>query len=85
MNQLIYTNKLVLNTIKKILITEKKKPIIIIQGDHGYRFFKTRNSKIQRTEAHTIFSSYLLPDDLNRLLNDSIKPVQAFSLLFNKH
>ena len=85
LNQLIYTNKLVLNTIKKILITEKKKPIIIIQGDHGYRFFKTRNSKIQRTEAHTIFSSYLLPDDLNRLLNDSIKPVQAFSLLFNKH
>lgn len=85
LKQLVYTNKLVVNTIKRILIAEKKKPIIIIQGDHGYRFLKTRDSKIQRTEAHTIFSSYLFPDDINKLLNDSIRPIDAFSLLFNKH
>jgi hypothetical protein len=83
LKQLRYTNALVNETVRKILISEKKKPIIIIQGDHGYRFLNNVNSKIQKTEAFSIFSSYLLPDDIMKNLNDSIKPITVFSLLFN--
>jgi hypothetical protein len=85
LKQLRYTNSLILETIQKILSSEKKKPIIIIQGDHGYRYLKNFNSKVQGTEAHSMFSSYLFPDELRIHLNDSIKPIQALSLLFDEH
>jgi hypothetical protein len=85
LKQLQYTNTLVLETIQKILIFEEKKPIIIIQGDHGYRYLKNFDLKTQRIEAHTIYSSYLVPTDIKNRLYDSIKPIQAFSLFFNEN
>jgi hypothetical protein len=85
LRQLRYTNTLVINTIKNILFSEKKKPIIIIQGDHGYRYLKNVDLKNKRNEAHSIFSSYLYPQDIRSQLNDSIRPIDAISLLFNNH
>lgn len=60
------------------------KPIIIIQGDHGYRYLADADLKDQKIEAHSIFSYYLLPNNINIQLNDSIRPTCAFSLLFNE-
>ena len=85
LKQLRYTNTLVIETIRKILASENKKPIIIIQGDHGYRFLKNVDLKNRRIEAHSILSSYLFPKDLSINLNDSINPIQALSLLFNSN
>ena len=79
-----YTNSMVIKTIQNILTNEKKKPFIIIQGDHGYRFLENVDTKIQKTEGHTIFSAYLYPNELKIQLNDSIKPIEALSLLFDE-
>jgi hypothetical protein len=85
LKQLRYTNTLTVETIRKILQKENKRPIIIIQGDHGYRFLKKFDYKIRISEGHSIFSAYLFPDSLKINLKDSITPIQALSILFDKY
>lgn len=82
LSQLIYTNKLTIETINAILKNSKIKPIIIIQGDHGFRHLPERNKDI---ESHTIFNSYYFPDNDYKYLNDSINPVNSFRVILNKY
>jgi hypothetical protein len=84
LKQLIFTNKVVAKTIHTILLKSKKKPVIIIQGDHGFRFLHSGNSN-DNSEAHTIFNAYYFPDRDYATLNDSVKPVNTFRVLFNKY
>ncbi|MEY4927371.1 MAG: hypothetical protein RI894_1807 [Bacteroidota bacterium] len=78
--QLKYTNKLTLKALKHILKNDKTNPIILLQGDHGYRFFKALPLNDRRKEAHSIFSAYRVPDVIKQQLNDSIKTINVFRL-----
>jgi hypothetical protein len=83
LKQLIYTNKLTLITIKKILANSKSNPIIIIQGDHGFRSIDNVSKQDSLHEAHTIFNAYYLPSGGATMLNDSIKPANTFRLILD--
>ncbi len=84
LKQLKYTNQLLMNAIDNILAHEKGKPIIIIQGDHGFRDLKEIPYEERLSEASTIFNVYLFPDSTSeRSLYDSISPVNSFRVVFN--
>jgi len=80
--QLRFENTLVINTIRQILDHEKKRPIIIIQGDHGFRFLEGVSIAEKIKESHTILNAYLVPDEIKNELNDSIKPIDGLKLIF---
>jgi len=58
-----------------IIKKSKTPPIIILQSDHGVRYDKPSSKKI--------FNAYLLPNNGNTLLYDTISPVNTFRLIFN--
>lgn len=80
--QLRYTNKLIKDCIDSILIHSESKPIIIIQGDHGFRYLKNKD---QLAESFTILNAYYFPDQNYNLIYDSISPVNSFRIIFNKY
>lgn len=71
LGQLIYTNTLTLNSINQILKFSPRKPIIVIQGDHGYRGIKDA--------AHKIFYAIYTPDRI--IIPDTINPENTFKNL----
>jgi hypothetical protein len=84
LSQLKYTNKIITQLVENINEKSKTKPVIIIQGDHGYRYLEELDYADQLEESETIFNAYLLPDDsLQNLLYDSITPVNSFRIIFN--
>lgn len=82
LGQLKYANKLVMNSINSIFKNNPiTPPVIIIQGDHGYRYLPGKNLK----ESLSIFNAYYFPDhDYSKIYN-SISPVNTFRILFNKY
>jgi len=88
-NQLIFLNKKITEVVDIILSKSKVTPIIILQGDHGTcTSFPNTNewsnpTDINLKERLSIFNAYLLPDGGNKLLYDSITPVNSFRLIFN--
>jgi len=83
LDQLIYTNKVVLDLLRKILARSERTPMIIIQSDHGLspegpwanteRFIRLRGP---------IINAYLVPPQMREKLYPSITPVNTFRLLF---
>ena len=88
-NQLIFLNKKISEVIDTILSKSKVTPIIILQGDHGTctSFPNTKDwsnpTDNNLKERMRIFNAYLLPDGGDKLLYDSITPVNSFRLIFN--
>jgi len=84
--QLKYTNTLLMKTVEGILNNSKIKPIIIIQGDHGFRYLDDMDYNEQLEESKTILNAYLFPDDtLKNSFYDSISPVNSFRIIFNTY
>ena len=63
LGQLIFTDSLIMKTINHILSIAKRKPIIIIQGDHGFRYLNDTIKQEQLHEAHTMFFAICSPYD----------------------
>lgn len=59
LEQLIYTDQLILQTVKTILAKSRIPPVIIIRGDHGFRFLKPPD---RANEAHQLFSAAYFPE-----------------------
>ena len=79
--QLVYVNKLMERLVTAILANRKKDVVIIIQGDHGFRFIDDKEKQKEFSNFNAIYFS-------NRdysLLNDSITNVNTFRIVFNKY
>lgn len=77
--QLIGLNKRLIPVIAHIVREKTKPTIVILQGDHGYRFFTGNEARV---EASTILNAYYLPSNSN-LLYETISPPNTFRFIFN--
>jgi hypothetical protein len=75
-DQIGYLNNRLEQVLAKIIAESQSPPVIIVQADHGMLLSspKTRVS---------ILSAYYLPDGGDRLLYESISPVNTFRLIFD--
>ena len=84
-DQLIYINKQIIDTIDSIIKYSKIPPIIILQSDHGpgayLNYQSVENSCLM--ERFSILNAYYIPEDLNIELKKDISPVNTFSVIFN--
>lgn len=80
LEQLIYTNHLIMETVNTILSTHRIPPIIIIQGDHGFRMLEGPDKD---NESRTILNAYFLPDGEKCTLYNKISPINTFRVIFN--
>jgi hypothetical protein len=82
LDQLIYENKLLTNAIAGILKNSQAPPIIILQGDHGYRSLFGPH---QQEEAFTILNALYLPGSKADWFYPGITPANTFRLIFNHY
>lgn len=79
LGQLIFTNSLTLESIGNILKFSRRKPIIVIQGDHGYRGLVDATLIERSLEAHTIFYAIYTPN--GTIVPETINPKNTFKKL----
>jgi len=94
-DQIIFVNEKVETLVAEILARSDVEPIIILQGDHGPNSTLIENgvnkwagdydklTGAQLDEKLNIFNAYFLPQNGDRLLYDSITPVNSFRIVFN--
>lgn len=75
-DQLIFINKKVETVVDEIVSKSDVAPIIILQGDHGISWEEERI-------AVDILNAYYLPEEDNRILYETISPVNSFRIVFN--
>jgi Sulfatase len=85
-HQLEFISKKVLETVDAILSNSQRKPIIIIQGDHGPRLRMNWEDpqETDHRETLSILNAYLLPGG-SADLYAGITPVNTFRLIFNHY
>jgi len=89
--QLIFINKKLRETIDEILLKSKTAPIIIIQGDHGpsatIEVGDTLDelTDVQLNERMNILNTYFLPDSDYHMLYESITPINSFRVILNTY
>ncbi len=82
LEQLKYCNKLLMETLNSILNSTEEPPIIVVQGDHGFRAFEGRDkSEIE----FSVLNCYYFPDKDYSLLTDSSETINTFRVIFNKY
>lgn len=82
LEQLKYSNKVLMEAVDHILNTAEINPIIIIQGDHGFR--RLEDKKEQGAESHSMLNGFYFPDGDYNELYDNISSVNTFRVLLNK-
>ncbi|MGD0565772.1 MAG: hypothetical protein ABSA34_00390 [Candidatus Goldiibacteriota bacterium] len=85
--QVMFTDKMILETVKKLEQNMRKNSIIIIHGDHGdgANLDWEDLSKTDFGERLSIFLAYYLPDGGDKMLYPSISPVNNFRLILKKY
>jgi hypothetical protein len=98
-DQVTYTNKMTRRMVEDILAKSDVPPIIILQADHGPGYMAPGTDKSKADQEYTteesgesamhtrraILSAYYLPDGGDRLLYDSISPVNTFRVILDKY
>ncbi len=80
--QLKYTNHLLMESLNEVLNSSGNPPIIVVQGDHGFRRFKEKNKK---DVEYSVLSCYYFPGKDYSSFTDSMKTINTFRLIFNKY
>ncbi len=95
LDQLIFISKKVETLVGEIISKSDVEPIIILQADHGHGSRDLRDipvdvpysdsefTKRLVDERMSIFNAYFLPGKDNRLLYETITPVNSFRIVFN--
>jgi hypothetical protein len=73
--QVAYINSQIIPIIDAILAQSEVRPIILLQGDHGFDL----------PNRMEILNAYLVPDEVKAHLYPSISPVNSFRLLFDDY
>lgn len=79
--QVLYANKIIEDLISYIKINNKKNTVIIIEGDHGYRYLK-ENTVLN---SFRNLNAFYFPDGDYKTLYDSLTPVNTFRIVLNKY
>jgi len=82
LDQLKYTNHLLMESLNEVLNSSGNPPIIVVQGDHGFRRFKEKNKK---DVEYSVLSCYYFPGKDYSSFTDSMKTINTFRLIFNKY
>lgn len=78
--EILYINKKIINVIDYLQKNSKTQPVIILQADHGSHLVEPD------TDPHfNILNAYYLPDGGEKLLYQTITPVNNFRLIFNHY
>ncbi|MCH8330021.1 MAG: sulfatase-like hydrolase/transferase [Bacteroidetes bacterium] len=80
LEQLVYTNQQVLLNVDKILENAKSSSVIIVTGDHGYRYLEGPGSE---EEAYTTFRAVYFPNKDYSELARTKTPVNLFRVVLN--
>ena len=85
--QVMFVDKMILETVKKLEQNMRKNSIIIIHGDHGdgANLDWEDYSKTDFGERLSIFLAYYLPDGGDKILYPSISPVNNFRIILRKY
>ena len=79
-NQVKYLNSRMPKIVAQIIATSKNPPVIIIQGDHGFKAWN------DGTDRLAILNAYYLPGkDASKLLYQSITPVNSFRMVLDAY
>ncbi len=86
-DQLHFENKLLKQTIDKILAVSEEPPIIIIQSDHGpgSEFDHWAAEKTNLEERMSILNAFYFPDQDYNQLYTTITPVNNFRVVFDQY
>ncbi|HEY3862490.1 MAG TPA: hypothetical protein VGO59_11420 [Verrucomicrobiae bacterium] len=82
LGQLIYENTLLTNAVAGILKNSPAPPIIVLQGDHGFREVPGPH---RFEEASTILNALYLPGSKEDWFYPGMTPVNTFRLIFNHY
>ena len=82
LEQLKYTNFLLMETLRIILNSSKYPPLIVVQGDHGFREFEEHEKK---DVEFSVLSCFYFPDKDYSLLTDSTKTINTFRIILDKY
>lgn len=78
----MYANTLTTQALNTIMANRTRPYIIILQGDHGYRFYDKRSDE---DKMFSILNAFYFSDGDYRLLYDSISSVNTFRVVLNKY
>ncbi|MFH1312402.1 MAG: sulfatase-like hydrolase/transferase [Candidatus Eisenbacteria bacterium] len=92
-DQLVYTNKRVMELIDILIARSKRPPVIVLQSDEGpfpqrykedaYRFKWTDATPEELKQKMRILNAYYLPGAPDSVLYSSISPVNSFRVVLN--
>jgi len=80
--QVMYTNKKVMQLVEELLGRSETPPIIVLQADEAIRLDDYPDA-ISKMKNLKILNAYYLPDTDKSVLYSSISPVNSFRLIFN--
>jgi hypothetical protein len=78
-DQVAFLNTRLLEVVDEIVAKSDQTPIIILQGDHGWRHHDARHSP----ERVMILNAYLVPEATRAQLYPGITPVNSFRLILD--
>jgi hypothetical protein len=86
-SDLQYINNRVLQTIDGILSNSKRRPIIILQADHGPDAYIDWNQQDNNCfkERFSILNAFYFPDDFPPRITMDITPVNTFAIILNAY
>ena len=82
LEQMLFVNRVMTNLVSRILDNSSARPIVVIQGDHGFRWLGGDDGK---RESMTILNAYYLPESSPDWVYEGITPVNTFRLILNRY
>ena len=83
LDNVVGINLFVKKAVMEIIRKSKVPPIIIIQGDHGFRVLKTVSPAEKEKEKSSLLNLVLLPKDAKTQHHDSIGPAETMSVIID--